>query len=185
MRKMLLVTSVLLFSTTVPAASIDGYQMPDQLPAADTQLVLNGAGLRDKFMIDLYVGGLYLPKKSSEATTIINADEPMALRLLIVSGRITSENMTEATLEGFQHSLGNRLATMQPRIDQFLLSFKEQINKGDVFEMLYLPGSGVVISKNGKALDTVEGLDFKAALFGIWLGAEPAQKSLKAEMLGE
>jgi hypothetical protein len=143
----------MLFSPIALSANIDGHQMPDQLPAAEAQLVLNGAGLRDKFMIDLYVGGLYLPKKSSDAAAIINADEAMALRLLIVSSRITSENMTEATLEGFQNSLGSKLAAMQPRIDQFMLSFKEPIKEGDVFEMLYLPGSGVVISKSGKPLN--------------------------------
>jgi len=185
MNKLVIVFASMLFSPLALSANIDGHQMPDQLPADEAQLVLNGAGLRDKFMIDLYVGGLYLPKKSSDAAAIINADEAMALRLLIVSSRITSENMTEATLEGFQNSLGSKLAAMQPRIDQFMLSFKEPIKEGDVFEMLYLPGSGVVISKSGKTLNTVEGLDFKAALFGIWLGEEPAQKSLKQEMLGK
>ena len=185
MKKIILMVTAFLFSGAAVAADIDGNQIPDQLPAADTTLQLNGAGLRDKFMIDLYVGGLYLAKKSSDAAAVINADEPMALRLLIVSSRITSENMTEATLEGFQHSLGSKQAAMQPRIDQFLLGFKEPIKEGDVFEMLYLPGSGVIISKSGKQLNTVEGLDFKAALFGIWLGEEPAQNSLKEEMLGK
>lgn len=185
MKKIVLALSALLFSLQALAASIDGHPMPDQLAVEDTQLLLNGAGLRDKFMFDLYVGGLYLPQKSSDAAAIIAADEEMALRLLIVSSRITSENMSEATLEGFQHSLGDKQAAMQPRIDQFLLSFKEQIKEGDVFEMLYLPETGVVISKNGKALNVVEGLDFKAALFGIWLGEKPAQESLKKEMLGK
>jgi hypothetical protein len=185
MKKILLMVTAFMFSGATVAADIDGNQIPDQLPAADTTLLLNGAGLRDKFMIDLYVGGLYLAKKSSDAAAVINADEPMALRLLIVSSRITSENMTEATLEGFEHSLGSKQAAMQPKIDQFLLSFKEPIKEDDVFEMLYLPGSGVIISKNGKQLNTVEGLDFKAALFGIWLGEEPAQDSLKEEMLGK
>jgi hypothetical protein len=185
MKKILLVIASLLFSGIALSATIEGHQIPDQLPAADSQLLLNGAGLREKYMIDLYIGGLYLQAKSSDATAIINADEPMALRLLIVSSRINSENMTETTLEGFQNSLGDKLAAMQPRIDQFMLSFKEPIKEGDVFEMLYLPASGVIISKNGKQLNTVEGVDFKAALFGIWLGEEPAQKSLKEDMLGK
>ena len=184
MNSVVLFVTSMLFSTIASSASVDGHQIPDQLAAADTQLQLNGAGLRDKFMIDLYVGALYLTEKSSAAEVIINADEPMALRLSIVSGRITSENMTEATLEGFEHSLGDKQAAMQPKIDQFLMSFAEKIQEGDVFEMLYLPGSGVAISKNEKLLSTIEGLDFKAALFGIWLGKEPAQKSLKAGMLG-
>jgi hypothetical protein len=96
---------------------------------------------------------------------------------------ITHE-FSDGHLEGFGHSLGDKQAAMQPKIDQFLMSFKEQIQEGDLFEMLYLPSSGVVISKNGKPLNTIEGLEFKAALFGIWLGKKPAQKSLRKEMLG-
>ena len=185
MKKVFLLIAAMLFSTAALAADIGGHKIPDQLAAADKQLLLNGAGLRDKFMIDLYVGGLYLAEKSSDANAIIAADKPMALRLLIVSSRITSENMTEATLEGFGHSLGDKQAAMQPKIEQFLAAFKEEIKEGDVFEMLYLPGDGVAVSKNGKPLDTIDGLDFKAALFGIWLGEPPAQKSLKKGMLGK
>ena len=185
MKKTLLVVASMLFSGLTLAADVDGHSIPDQIPAAASQLQLNGAGLRDKFMIDLYVGALYLPKKSADAAAIMGADEPMAIRLLIVSGRITSENMSEAVAEGFQHSLGSQQAAMQPRINDFLKTFSEPIKEGDVFELVYLPGSGVVISKNGKQANTVPGLDFKAALFGIWLGKEPAQKSLKQEMLGQ
>jgi hypothetical protein len=31
----------------------------------------------------------------------------------------------------------------------------------------------------------IQGLDFKKALFGIWLGKKPAQNDLKALMLGK
>lgn len=185
MKRFMFVFCSLLLSGMTLAADIEGHSIPDQVSAGDTRLMLNGAGLRDKFMIDLYVGGLYLPEKSTDANAILKSDEPMAIRLFIVSSRITSENMTEATLEGFQNSLGSQIAPMQPRIDSFLHSFKETISEGDVFEMLYQPGSGVVVSKNGKPANTIEGLDFKEALFGIWLGKEPAQKSLKIGMLGQ
>jgi hypothetical protein len=43
---------------------------------------------------------------------------------------------------------------------------------------------GVKVSKNGKLLDTIEGQDFKTALWGIWLGAEPVEAKLKTGMLG-
>lgn len=186
MNKLLHILAGLLVSHAALAASIEGHTIPDQLPAAGGQLVLNGAGLRDKFMIDLYVGGLYLPQKSSDANAIIAADEPMAMRLLIVSSRITSENLSEAVAEGFEHALGDRQAAMQPRIDEFLNTFKQEaINEGDVFEMLYQPGTGTLISKNGKQINTIKGLDFKSALFAIWLGKEPAQDSLKQGMLGQ
>ena len=51
--------------------------------------------------------------------------------------------------------------------------------------MIYTPGSGVAISKNGELKDTIEGIAFKKALFGIWLSDKPADKKLKKAMLGK
>ena len=44
---------------------------------------------------------------------------------------------------------------------------------------------GVIVNKNGKLLTTIRGLEFKKALFGIWLGEKPADKNLKKGMLGK
>ena len=61
------------------------------------QTVLNGGGLREKYgFMDLYVGGLYLNKKSSDADKIIMADENMGIRIVIVSGLVTRERFIEA-----------------------------------------------------------------------------------------
>ena len=41
-----------------------------------------------------------------------------------------------------------------------------------------------MIYKDGVEKGYVEGLDFKEALFKIWIGDNPADKGLKNEMLG-
>ena len=46
------------------ARMVDDVNMPDTFKAGDTQLNLNGAGIRSKWFINLYVGGLYLPNTS-------------------------------------------------------------------------------------------------------------------------
>jgi hypothetical protein len=91
--------------------------------------------------------------------------------------------MTEAVDEGFKNSAGNQLASLMPRIQQFKSVFKEEIKKGDVYDLVYEPGKGTLIYKNGKLSATIPGADFKKALFGIWLCDKPAQESLKAAML--
>jgi hypothetical protein len=48
-----------------------------------------------------------------------------------------------------------------------------------------VPGKGVESYKNGTLQGTIEGMDFKKALFGIWLGNKPADDDLKAAMLGK
>ena len=70
--------------------------MPESLQTGQTQLMLNGAGIRTKFFFDIYVGGLYLKEKSQDATAIIEANEPMAIRLHILSSKATSKKMEKA-----------------------------------------------------------------------------------------
>lgn len=97
---------------------------------------------------------------------------------------ITSDRMTEATLEGFEASTNGDMASIQSDIDQFMAVFKEEIKEGDVFDLVYVPGEGVKVRKNNEDKGIVGGLEFKKALFGIWLSDEPAQNSLKKKMLG-
>ena len=55
---------------------------------------------------------------------------------------------------------------------------------GDFYEFTYLPDSGIHVLKNSTYVDTIPGIDFKKAFFGIFLSSNPVQKSLKKAMLG-
>ena len=109
----------------------------------------------------------------------------MAIRLHIVSGMITSKKMKNAVNEGFENSTKNNIIPIKKEIDEFISVFKDEINKGDIFDMVYVDSVGTKISKNGKLSKTIKGIKFKRSLFGIWLCDEPAQESLKEEMLGK
>lgn len=98
---------------------------------------------------------------------------------------ITSDRMTEATMEGFEASTGGDMASVKVDVDQFMSVFKEEIKEGDVFDLVYVPEEGVQVLKNGEQKDTIGDFEFKKVLFGIWLSDEPAQNSLKKEMLGQ
>ena len=167
------------------ALTVGGVDVPDTYTANSTELQLNGAGTRSKFFIDLYVGSLYVPKAKHDGNAVVDADEPQAITLHITSDMITSDRMTEATMEGFEASTGGDMAPIQSEIDQFMSVFKEEIKEGDVFDLVYVPGEGVKVFKNSEQKGTVGDLEFKKALFGIWLSDEPAQKSLKKKMLGQ
>ncbi|MFO7529773.1 MAG: chalcone isomerase family protein [Marinobacter sp.] len=179
----LILTAML--SATASALTVEGVDVPETYQAMGTELKLNGAGTRSKWFMDLYVGGLYVPESISDGEAVINADEPQAITLHIISGMITSERMTEATLEGFKASTDGNMAAVQDDIDQFMAVFQEEIKEGDVFDLVYLPREGVRVLKNGEVRDTVGDLAFKKALFGIWLSDKPAQENLKERMLGQ
>lgn len=185
----LLLTALMAMALALPTqaqVTINGVTLPASVKAGDANLKLNGGGIRKKAFFKLYVGGLYLSEKSSDANTIINADKGMAVKLQITSGMISSDNMSEAILEGFENSTGGKTAPLKAKIDAFVNTFKKsEITEGNVFDIVYTPGKGVESFKNGKSQGTIEGLDFKKALFGIWLGAKPADDDLKAAMLGK
>jgi len=141
--------------------------------------------VREKFWMDMYAGALYLNTKSTNANSIINADEPMAIKLHIVSKLITSDKMIDAVNEGFTNSTNGNTAPLQAEVNKFIGFFKEEINKNDVFDIAYIPSKGVVVYKNNSELGTIKGLAFKKALFGIWLSENPADKDLKAGMLSK
>lgn len=164
---------------------VSGVKFAENQSFAQQELVLNGAGVREKFWIDLYAGALYLDQKSDNAEKIINADKPMAVRLHIVSRLISSKKMIKAVEEGFENSTNKHTEPLEDRIQQFISAFESKIQREDVFDIVYKPGTGVVSFKNGKKVGTVEGLDFKKALFGIWLSNRPADDDLKEAMLGK
>ncbi len=173
------------FTLPAQADQIAGAEIPDRIEAEGTELLLNGAGVRKKFMMSIYVGALYLQKKSADATAITAADEVMAIKLQMVSGLISSEKMQKATEEGFENATGGKTEPIRKEIDAFIDVFREEITETDLFDILYVPGKGVDVHKNGAYKATIGGgLPFKRALFGIWISEHPAQKSLKEAMLG-
>ena len=164
---------------------VGGVNIPDTETFQGETLNLNGAGVREKLWIDLYAGGLYLSEKSSDASEIVSANSPMSIKLHIVSKLITSDKMIEAVNEGFENSTGGKTAPIASKIDKFRSFFMEEIKKNDVFDIVYLPSQGVVAYKNDKELGSIEGMEFKKALFGIWLSNRPADDDLKEAMLGK
>jgi hypothetical protein len=176
--------------TAFPAFSADarrvaGIEIPETLETGGVSLILNGAGVRTKYFLDLYVSGLYLQQASVDATSILDADERMAIKLWIVTGLITSERMQESIEEGFQKSTRGNTAPIREKIDALIDVYDEEISDEDTFELVYVPGQGLKVNKNGVYRATIEcGLPFKRALFGIWISGQAVQTSLKRDLLG-
>lgn len=185
--KRLIIALIAFMSIGVVSAQteVGGVNLPNSETYQGQTLNLNGAGVREKLWIDLYAGGLYLAKKSSDAAEIVTSNEPMSIKLHIVSKLITSDKMIEAVNEGFENSIGGETKALASEIKKFRSFFMAEIKKNDVFDIVYIPETGVTAYKNDKELGTIEGIAFKKALFGIWLSNRPADDDLKEAMLGK
>lgn len=171
-------------SATYAQIEIGAATLPEKVTFEGQELVYNGAGVRKKAWFKLYSGGLYLKQKSNNANEIMNADESMAIKLHITSRLISSKKMINAVNDGFENSTNGNTAPIANEIEKFKGFFSDDINDGDIFDIVYLKDKGVVVYKNGTKKGTISGLNFKKALFGIWLSKKPADKRLKKGMLG-
>ena len=101
------------------AAELAGVSMPDTVQVGRTSLVLNGMGLRTKYMVKVYVAGLYLTQKSADPGAILKADEPK--RIVLQFMRSVSKNqMAEAFDESFRDNAPDAERTMKADIDRML-----------------------------------------------------------------
>ena len=169
----------------VQAERVLDRDVPDKQTISDTELVLNGTGVRSKFIYDIYIIGLYLTEPSSNADAIVEADQPMSMRIYIISDLITGERFADYTHEGFVRATNGNLKPIKAEVDTLVESFRANLQKNDVYDLVYIPGSGVEIYRNGKKEDVAPGLEFKQALFGIWLGDKPVNNNLRDELLGK
>ncbi|MBI2280213.1 MAG: chalcone isomerase family protein [Bacteroidetes bacterium] len=185
MKKILLILCIISSFSLTAQKKIGGIEIPVKVNFNETNLELNGAGVRTKYFMDMYVGGLYLSTKNDNGIIVMNDDKTMAIKLHIVSSLITTKKMVDAVDEGFKKSTKGKQAELKAEIDKFKAVFSPEIKENDVYDFVYIPEKGTVIYKNSKPTVTIKGLEFKKALFGIWLCSEPADTDLKAAMLGK
>ena len=177
---------LLMHSAPTYALEIEGVEIAETIPSGDskTTLLLNGAGLREKLYIDVYVGALYLPAKTTDAGAILGDEGPASVLMHILYKEISKQKMTDGWIDGLDANLSSsELQALQPRLDAFNKLFTAA-RKGDVLKIEYTPEKGTEVRINGEWRGAVAGNDFFRALLKIWLGPNPVDKSLKQDMLG-
>lgn len=182
----LLLYSLLATSTPVSALQFAGVDIPDTVTLADSDpsLVLNGAGIRKKFFMEIYVGALYLPDKTADAAAILADTGPASVLMHFLYKEVSREKITEGWNDGLAaNHAAEEMATLQPQLDAFNALF-DTAHEGDVVRIDHLPGIGTQVLYNGTLRGTVPGDNFYRSLLKIWLGAHPVSKALKQGMLG-
>lgn len=87
---------VLFASAPAGALEVSGVQVPETLSAGGQELKLNGAGLRKKFIVKVYVGALYLAEPSRDAEAVVAADAPKAVRMTFLRDVTRSQMMARS-----------------------------------------------------------------------------------------
>ncbi|MCF7920180.1 MAG: chalcone isomerase family protein [Candidatus Cloacimonetes bacterium] len=182
MKKMIMMVLLIALILPLAALKVGGVDLPDKLTLGEENLVLNGAGVRTKVIIKVYAGGLYLPAKSDNAANILSEESAISVRMHFIYKEVDEAKLIEAWNEGFVN--GGFEAKFAVEIARFNKLFKAPAKKGDIYDIAYLPGTGVQVIKNNVVIGTIENPAFRKAVFSIWLGEKTALPGLKKDMLG-
>lgn len=177
----LLLASLVAWVLPATAAEIEGVTFAESYQAGSVTMPLYGVGLA-KFLrtIKVYVGALYLGPGVTPGKVL--EDVPKRLELSYFRGlkagdfgqaanKVLSDNVSPMTI-----------AALKPRIEHMRRLY-EDVKPGDRYALTYLPGIGTELALNGQRKGIVEGADFAAAYFAIWLGPDPINQSLKEGLL--
>jgi hypothetical protein len=188
-RRLLVLSGLLALSAAAQAQTVElaGVRYPPGMTVAGSPLVLNGAGIRYKFVIKVYTAGLYLGAKASTPEAVLAAPGPKRMHVVMLRdidanelGRLFTRGMQDnATKEDFVKSIPGTLRMAD------IFSAKKKLVAGESFSVDWVPGIGTTVLVNGKAQgDPVKEPEFFAGLLRIWLGPSPADRTLKEALLG-
>ncbi len=147
-------------------------------------LKMNGSGVRSLAFLDLYSAALYLQNKSKDPIAICYDDSNMSIQLKITSKLISRDKMIRSIQDGFKKSTNGDTVDLKSRINLIEQFYSKNLKKGDIIELAYIRNKGLVCMMNEIELGVIPGQDFKFALYKIWLGENPINKSLKKDLLG-
>lgn len=174
--------------STPAAAEIAGVRFDDAARVGGKTLVLNGAGLRSRFIVGKgYAAALYLPERARNAAVVVGGHGPKRLQLRVLRevepaaiakalNRAIRDNHSEAHVQ----NLSDRLVQLDSTIGQVGTA-----HKGDVINLDFTPDSGTVVAINGTPRGRpIPGEDLYQALLRAFLGERPVDDDLKRGLLG-
>ena len=177
----LIVWVQILFIATSWAAEIEGVQFAEVYRSQTTILPLKGVGLaRYLRTIKVYAAALYVDKNVKPEELLSDVPKRLELQYFRALNGPDFGKAAEEVMAGTVPKA--QLASLRPRIDR-MHALYEDVKPGDRYSLTYIPGIGTELALNGQPKGTVEGADFAAAYFAIWLGSKPISESLKAQML--
>ena len=181
----------LMFACLLPLASqartIADTEFSERLAAVADQpeLHLNGASIRSYYyLIDTYVGLLYMENPANSAEEIVNDDGYKRIIYHILVNRVSGRRIAKAMYEALQVNVSREEAVqLEERLHQLVKMFDSKMKRGDEGYVDYVPGVGSRVVIKGEVKGILPGKDLYDALLKIWVGDNPVSRRFKEQIL--
>ena len=174
----------LLCLSPAQAAELADVTLSDTVEVGAQKLVLNGIALREKFVFDVYVAGLYLTEKSGDPEAILQKEAPRMMVMHFVRD-VDAKAIREAWIDGLEANVQDITPELRDKFKQ-LNDMMADIKDGQEMGFTYDPGSGTDVMVAGQPKGGIPGKDFADAILATWIGPKPGPgKTFKKQILGE
>lgn len=185
-KKILTLTVLVLVVISQPiaigATEIADIKFNKSFQITDNDLELQGVGLlRYLGFIKAYAGALYLEDGASIDEVMDDKAKRIEVEYMMA---FKGEDFGPATVKMMEKNVSSEtIERLRDQID-YHNSLYVDVKPGDRYALTYIPGKGTELSLNGEPRGIVKGAEFASALFSIWIGEKPIDKSFKRQIMG-
>jgi hypothetical protein len=164
------------------ATELEGVQFGNLHRRGDVTMRLNCVALlRYKMLFKAYVAALYVGDGIDPGEVLDDVPKRLELSYFWSIGGSKFGEAGDGILA--RNVDAETLARLRPRLDR-LNALYQDVKPGDRYSLTYVPGVGTELALNDKPLGVIDGADFAAAYFRIWLGDHPLDVTLRDQLLG-
>ncbi len=184
MRTLVACCTLLWLAAVAHAATVAGKEFKETETIAGKTLKLIGAGLREKWFVDVYAFAAWTESGACDPQAIITTDEVKMLRLEMLRN-VDAEKMGSTIGDSFDKAMPqNASAELKAQRQTFQGYFKDEAKKGQRIQFVYEPGVGVTAIQNGKPMGPpLAGKAFQEVLWGIYFGERTCCSDMKEQVL--
>lgn len=185
--RIIIIFAAMMMGAPAWAAKIEDKEFPDTLSITKKNLVLNGVGLRTKKKLGMnfrvYVGGLYVAAKSTEAAKHLEPGDKV-LELIFLRS-LDKGTLQEAWSEGFPKNCQMECEAGAETLKQFndlMVDVKEDSRLKMTFDK-----DGVSVELTGKTENKsgrINSAAFAKNIMAVFIGPQPPTEQLKKGLLG-
>lgn len=149
------------------------------------ELKFIGEGLREFLFIDIYKLAAYSESGACKPTDIVYKNETKMMRLKMMRD-IPASRLKSNLKSTFEDNLPKKgdIEGLKKKIDSFLSMFKQDLKSGAKVDIIYTPGQGTIIKRNGKTIGhATKGKDFSDLVWRSYFGGNTCCSGLKKSII--
>jgi hypothetical protein len=187
MKRIIFAAAAALSLSFAHAVEVEGFKFDDTLKLGNSDLVVNGTGVRSKFG-KRYAMALYLPAKAADAKVALATKGPKRIAISLIKD-VDGDTFASAVSKGINNNASDaEQAALKDRVKQLVdtVNALGEIKAKSSIVFDWVPEKGTILTINGQMKGKeIPGEDFANALLRVWLGEDPVQNDLKQGLLGK